>query len=100
MYKTKRDVDVTLRQCTSTLEDPALRAFVLTNLEQVPPARATMNEGGGHVDEDMSLQPTLRWKIHWNGIVNDLDKIAGNTQHCTLRHDVCVLLITFEYYSF
>lgn len=47
VYKTKRDVDVTLRQCTSTLEDPALRAFVLTNLEQVPPARATMNEGGG-----------------------------------------------------
>ncbi|KAL9181831.1 hypothetical protein ACHAXT_012174 [Thalassiosira profunda] len=60
-YKTKRDVDAVLRK--GMLEDPALRAFVLTNLEQ---ARTT-DEGG----------PPLRWKINWNGIVAQLDRIAG-----------------------
>lgn len=61
-YTTKRDVDAVLRR--GALEDPALRAFVLTNLEQV---RAT---------EDETVSP-LRWKINWDGIVNELDKIAG-----------------------
>ena len=58
-YATKRDVDMVLRQ--GMLEDPALRAFVLTNLEQV--------RGDNEVP--------LRWKIHWDGIVNQLDSIAG-----------------------
>eukprot|EP00584_Thalassiosira_punctigera_P025642 CAMPEP_0172555308 /NCGR_PEP_ID=MMETSP1067-20121228/58346_1 /TAXON_ID=265564 ORGANISM="Thalassiosira punctigera, Strain Tpunct2005C2" /NCGR_SAMPLE_ID=MMETSP1067 /ASSEMBLY_ACC=CAM_ASM_000444 /LENGTH=395 /DNA_ID=CAMNT_0013343823 /DNA_START=199 /DNA_END=1386 /DNA_ORIENTATION=- len=60
-YLTKRDVDAVLRR--GMLEDPALRAFVLTNLEQ---RRAS----GG--DES-----PLRWKIYWDGIVHELDRIAG-----------------------
>eukprot|EP00956_Cyclotella_meneghiniana_P026745 scaffold58594_cov77-Cyclotella_meneghiniana.AAC.1 len=63
-YKTKRDVDVALREI---LPDPALRAFVLTNLEQV------RNESGG-------LTP-LKWKINWDGIVSELDRIAGFDAH-------------------
>lgn len=65
-YTTKRDVDAALRQ-GGALEDPALRAFVLTNLEQV---RAT--------DEDTA---PLRWKINWDGIVKELDRIAGFDVH-------------------
>eukprot|EP00956_Cyclotella_meneghiniana_P027567 scaffold62060_cov23-Cyclotella_meneghiniana.AAC.1 len=63
-YKTKRDVDVALREI---LPDPALRAFVLTNLEQV------RDESGG-------LTP-LKWKISWDGIVSELDRIAGFDAH-------------------
>ncbi|KAL7435881.1 hypothetical protein ACHAXH_005236 [Discostella pseudostelligera] len=65
-YTTKRDVDAALRQ-GGALEDPALRAFVLTNLEQV---RST--------DEDTA---PLRWKINWDGIVKELDRIAGFDVH-------------------
>eukprot|EP01082_Thalassiosira_pseudonana_P016096 g14279.t1 g14279 contig9:1522287-1523429(-) len=63
--KTKRDVDALLRD--GILEDPALRAFVLTNLEQIR-------------SEDES-EPPLKWKIHWEGIVNELDRIAGFDAH-------------------
>jgi pimeloyl-ACP methyl ester carboxylesterase len=65
-YTTKRDVDAALRH-GGALEDPALRAFVLTNLEQV---RST--------DEDTA---PLRWKINWDGIVKELDRIAGFDVH-------------------
>ncbi len=81
-YATKRDVDAALRKRAPTLEDPALRAFVLTNLEQIAPVTrggATGLDGGGG-DGDAS-SPTLRWKIHWNGIVNEMDRIAGFDVH-------------------
>ena len=65
-FTTKRDVDLVLRQ--GILEDPALRAFVLTNLEQL---RAKEGDDGS----------PLRWKIHWDGIVNELDSIAGFDVH-------------------
>jgi len=61
-YTTKRDVDAVLRN--GMLEDPALRAFVLTNLEQLR-------------DGDVPL----RWKINWDGIVNELDSIASFDVH-------------------
>lgn len=53
---TKRDVDKNLR---SDIEDPALRAFVLTNLESTP---------GENV---------LRWKINIDSIAKELENIAG-----------------------
>ncbi len=70
-YTTKRDVDAVLRR--GPLEDPALRAFVLTNLEQV---RAT----------DEHTAP-LRWKVNWDGIVNELDRIAGFDVHDQVLDD-------------
>ena len=54
--KTKRDIDLELRE---TVEDPALRAFVLTNLDQ---------------QRDMQQ---LTWKINIESISNQLDVIAG-----------------------
>ena len=57
--KTKRDVDMALR---TSVEDPALRAFVLTNLEVVP-------------TKEKSQQ--LRWKININAISNQLNRIAS-----------------------
>ena len=60
-YKTKRDVDAALRE--GALPDPALRAFVLTNLEQI---RADSGDAA-----------SLKWKINWDGIVSELDRIAG-----------------------
>lgn len=57
--KTKRDVDMELRK---SVEDPALRAFVLTNLEVVSL-------------EDKSQQ--LRWKININAVADQLHKIAS-----------------------
>mmetsp|Transcript_17377 Transcript_17377/g.34669 ORF Transcript_17377/g.34669 Transcript_17377/m.34669 type:complete len:392 (+) Transcript_17377:43-1218(+) len=64
-YKTKREVDAVLRD--GILEDPALRAFVLTNLEQLRAKDVS----------DAESQSLLKWKIHWDGIVNELDRIAG-----------------------
>ena len=53
---TKRNIDQALR---STVEDPALRAFVLTNLEE---------------DKDKDI---LRWKVNIDSIASQLDVIAG-----------------------
>lgn len=53
--KTKRDVEMELR---ANVSDPALRAFVMTNLE-------TKKEG------------SLAWKIHIDAISKQLDKIAS-----------------------
>lgn len=61
--RTKRDVDVALR---GVLEDPALRAFVLTNLEQP--------RGGG---EDAQLG----WKINLKAIAEQIETIAGFDAH-------------------
>lgn len=72
-YVTKRDVDVALRQ--GMLQDPALRAFVLTNLEQ----QRSSGDGDG--------APPLRWKIHWEGIVAELDRIAGFDVHDRVMDD-------------
>jgi pimeloyl-ACP methyl ester carboxylesterase len=85
-YATKRDVDAALRKRAPTLEDPALRAFVLTNLEQVAPATrggggGLDGGGGGGGDDGDASSPTLRWKIHWDGIVNEMDRIAGFDVH-------------------
>ena len=54
--KTKRDVDLALR---ATVEDPALRAFVLTNLRE--------DRQSGN----------LNWKINVEGIERQLETIAG-----------------------
>lgn len=69
-YKTKREVDAVLRN--GILEDPALRAFVLTNLEQLR---------SKDIEDESSQQSLLKWKIHWDGIVNQLDSIAGFDVH-------------------
>ncbi|KAL3806833.1 hypothetical protein ACHAXA_002397 [Cyclostephanos tholiformis] len=81
---TKRDVDRALRSRSSTLEDPALRAFVLTNLEQV-----AVNDRGG-VDGNVKA-PALRWKVNWDGIVNELDRIAGFDVHDRAMDDGVVV---------
>ena len=70
-YKTKRDVDAALR---TILPDPALRAFVLTNLDQI------RTESG-------DVAP-LKWKIHWDGIVSELDRIAGFDAHDEVLDDI------------
>ena len=57
--KTKRDVDVELR---ISVEDPAIRAFVLTNLETVPSKEKVQ---------------ILRWKINVDAIADQLHLIAG-----------------------
>ena len=57
--KTKRDVDVELR---TSVEDPAIRAFVLTNLETIP---------------SKDKVQTLRWKINVEAIVDQLHRIAA-----------------------
>jgi Predicted hydrolases or acyltransferases (alpha/beta hydrolase superfamily) len=57
--KTKRDVDVELR---TRVEDPALRAFVLTNLD----VTSSGEEG-----------PTLRWKINIHAVADQLHRIAS-----------------------
>jgi len=56
--KTKRDVDLELRE---SVEDPALRAFVLTNLD-------VTSSGEG---------PCLRWKININAVADQLHRIAS-----------------------
>lgn len=61
--KTKRDIDVDLRQ---SVEDPALRAFVLTNLESA--------DGASGKDGAMKI---LRWKINIESIASELDQIAN-----------------------
>ena len=72
-FTTKRDVDAVLRN--GMLEDAALRAFVLTNLEQLRK---------DDINDDV---PPLRWKIHWDGIVNELDRIAGFDVHDEVMDD-------------
>ena len=57
--KTKREVDMDLRK---SVEDPALRAFVLTNIETIPSKEKVQS---------------LRWKINVDAIANELHKIAG-----------------------
>jgi esterase len=57
--KTKRDVDVELR---TSVEDPAIRAFVLTNLETIP---------------SKDKVQTLRWKINVDAIADQLHRIAA-----------------------
>lgn len=69
--QTKKDADAILRQKCMLLEDPALRAFVLTNLDQQRPQKGEKN----------TEKPALKWKIHWEGIVNQLDRIAGFDVH-------------------
>lgn len=71
-YKTKRDVDAALRE--GVLPDPALRAFVLTNLEQIR--------------SDAGDVAPLKWKINWDGIVSELDRIAGFDAHDVALHDI------------
>jgi len=61
--KTKMDIDKELRE---TVEDPALRAFVLTNLDQQRPSNSK---------EQIQLQ--LTWKINIASISSQLDVIAG-----------------------
>ena len=69
-YKTKRDVDAALRDI---LPDPALRAFVLTNLDQIR--------------SDSGDVAPLKWKINWEGIVSELDRIAGFDAHHETLHE-------------
>jgi len=59
--KTKRDVDMELRK---SVEDPALRAFVLTNLEVVS-----------------TKSQQLRWKINIIAIADQLKRIASFDVH-------------------
>ena len=81
-YKTKRDVDMALQKSTAILQDPALRAFVLTNLESVPSSSSSSSSSPNNNDtEKQSPAALLRWKINWEGIVNDIDKIAGFDVH-------------------
>lgn len=79
-YKTKRDVDMALQKSTAILQDPALRAFVLTNLESVPSSSSSSSPNNNDTEEQ-SPAALLRWKINWEGIVNDIDKIAGFDVH-------------------
>ena len=58
--KTKRDVDMELRK---SVEDPALRGFVLTNVEVI-------------TSKEEKVQ-TLRWKINIHAIANQLHRIAS-----------------------
>ena len=68
---TKRDVDRALRPA---LEDPALRAFVLTNLDQ-PRKRDDDAEG------------RLRWKVNVAAIRDQLDVLAGFDLHPSGEED-------------
>lgn len=62
--KTKRDIDSELRP---SIEDPALRAFVLTNIDTQTGRKDDVNE---------SKENQLRWKININSIAKQLDVIA------------------------
>jgi len=79
--QTKKDVDAVLRQKCMLLEDPALRAFVLTNLDQHRPRKG----------EENAKESALKWKIHWKGIVNQLDRIAGFDVHDQPMDDIPML---------
>lgn len=84
-YATKRDVDAALRN-SGMLQDPALRAFVLTNLEQTRAASSSASASSGDSGDDPSTPP-LRWKVHWDGIVRELDRIAGFDAHDVVLDD-------------
>lgn len=58
LMKTKRDVEFAMR---STISDPALRAFILTNLDF----------------ESVGGAKRLIWKIHLDAIVQQLSRIAS-----------------------
>jgi len=59
-FKSKREVDIALRKVG--VDDPALRAFVLTNVETV------------RSDSGVS---SLEWKINLSSILNQTDALAG-----------------------
>jgi len=59
-FKSKREVDIALRKVG--VDDPALRAFVLTNVETV------------RSDSGVS---SLEWKINLSSILNQIDSLAG-----------------------
>ena len=65
--KSRREVDMALRQ--SGVEDPALRAFVMTNLD----VRASSSSGVSNGNNPASMQ----WKINLPSIVSQLDVLAG-----------------------
>ncbi|EJK68923.1 hypothetical protein THAOC_09864 [Thalassiosira oceanica] len=74
-FSNKREVDRHFLE-HGILEDAALRAFVLTNLDQ--PRAAKGQEA-----------PPMKWKINWNGIVNELNSIAGfDAAGCILDESV------------
>eukprot|EP00590_Aulacoseira_subarctica_P003283 CAMPEP_0172426448 /NCGR_PEP_ID=MMETSP1064-20121228/37456_1 /TAXON_ID=202472 /ORGANISM="Aulacoseira subarctica , Strain CCAP 1002/5" /LENGTH=329 /DNA_ID=CAMNT_0013170049 /DNA_START=106 /DNA_END=1092 /DNA_ORIENTATION=- len=68
--KSRREVDVALRQ--SGVEDPALRAFVMTNLDVR--ASSTSSSGGVSNSNDPA---SMQWKINLPSIVSQLDVLAG-----------------------
>jgi pimeloyl-ACP methyl ester carboxylesterase len=68
---TKRQLDTALRK--AGVEDPALRAFVLTNVETV---RGGKNGGGGGASSG-AADDSLQWKIHLQSILRETETLAG-----------------------
>lgn len=68
---TKRQVDQLLAKSGGALADPALRAFCLTNLD---------------FEKDSDGSTFAKWKIHLEGIVSQLDELAGFDIHETEHH--------------
>ena len=61
--QSKRDVDVALRK--AGVEDPALRSFVMTNLDSAGSSSSS------------SRVTTMQWKINLQSIMDQLDVLAG-----------------------
>jgi len=68
---TKRQVDQLLAKSGGALADPALRAFCLTNLD---------------FEKDPDGSTVAKWKIHLDGIVSQLDELAGFDIHEKEHH--------------